>query len=148
MFGRNFRVFVILHPFPMQIISTKPGYFPPALGADLTFYPRGGRDWFWSTGLPQCFSFRHWGRDRAFERHPGDVAENRDFISLSHEMEIPMAEIARNVGYVDQLSLRQFKRWNQRIRFIDFINVPIFPFFKKVSSSIEFLFLPNSCKSG
>jgi hypothetical protein len=61
------------------------------------------------------------------ERHPGDVAENRDFISLSHEMEIPMAEIARNVGYVDQLSLRQFKRWNQRIRFIDFINVPIFP---------------------
>jgi hypothetical protein len=41
-------------------------------------------------------------------------------------MEIPMAEIARNVGYVDQLSLRQFKRWNQRIRFIDFINVPIF----------------------
>jgi len=61
------------------------------------------------------------------QRHPGDVAENRDFISLSHEMEIPMAEIARNVGYVDQLSLRQFKRWNQRIRFIDFINVPIFP---------------------
>jgi hypothetical protein len=42
-------------------------------------------------------------------------------------MEIPMAEIARHVGYVDQLSLRQFKRWNQRIRFIDFINVPIFP---------------------
>jgi len=38
-----------------------------------------------------------------------------------------MAEIARHVGYVDQLSLRQFKRWNQRIRFIDFINVPIFP---------------------
>jgi hypothetical protein len=64
---------------------------------------------------------------RLLERHPGDVAENRDFISLSHEMEIPMAEIARNVGYVDQLSLRQFKRWNQRIRFIDFINVPIFP---------------------
>ena len=31
-------------------------------------------------------------------RHPGDVAENRDFISLSHEMEIPMAEIARHVG--------------------------------------------------
>jgi hypothetical protein len=30
------------------------------------------------------------------ERHRGDVAENRDFISLSHEMEIPMAEIARN----------------------------------------------------
>jgi len=28
----------------------------------------------------------------------GDVAENRDFISLSHEMEIPMAEIARHVG--------------------------------------------------
>jgi GTP-sensing pleiotropic transcriptional regulator CodY len=27
-----------------------------------------------------------------------DVAENRDFISLSHEMEIPMAEIARHVG--------------------------------------------------
>ena len=66
------------------------------------------------------------------ERHSGDVAENRDFISLSHEMEIPMAEIARNVGYVDQLSLRQFKRWNQRIRFIDFINVPIFPFQGKV----------------
>jgi hypothetical protein len=64
------------------------------------------------------------------ERHSGDVAENRDFISLSHEMEIPMAEIARNVGYVDQLSLRQFKRWNQRIRFIDFINVPIFPIFE------------------
>ena len=28
----------------------------------------------------------------------GDVAENRDFISLSDEMEIPMAEIARHVG--------------------------------------------------
>jgi hypothetical protein len=28
----------------------------------------------------------------------GDVDENRDFISLSHEMEIPMAEIARHVG--------------------------------------------------
>jgi putative transposase len=27
---------------------------------------------------------------------------------------------------VDQLSLRQFKKWSQRIRFIDFINVPIF----------------------
>jgi hypothetical protein len=33
-------------------------------------------------------------------RYPvlGDVAENRDFTSLSHEMEIPMAEIARHVG--------------------------------------------------
>ena len=31
-------------------------------------------------------------------------------------MEIPMAEIARNVGYVDQLSLRQFKRRSQRIK--------------------------------
>ena len=64
----------------------------------------------------------------AIRKNLGDVAENRDFISLSHEMEIPMAEIARHVGYVDQLSLRQFKRWNQRIRFIDFINVPIFGF--------------------
>jgi len=27
-----------------------------------------------------------------------------------------MAEIARNVGYVDQLSLRQFKRRSQRIK--------------------------------
>ena len=27
-----------------------------------------------------------------------DVAENRDFASLSHETEIPMAEIARHVG--------------------------------------------------
>ena len=56
-------------------------------------------------------------------RHLGDVAENRDFISLSHEMEIPMAEIARHVGYVDQLSLRQFEKWSQQIRFIGFINV-------------------------
>jgi len=47
-------------------------------------------------------------------------------------MEIPMAEIARYVGYVDQLSLTQFKRWNQRIRFIDFINVPIFQIQLKV----------------
>ena len=36
----------------------------------------------------------------------GDVAEKRDFTSLSHEMEIPMAEIARHVGGVDQLSLK------------------------------------------
>jgi predicted regulator of amino acid metabolism with ACT domain len=35
-------------------------------------------------------SFPKWSR--------GDVDENRDFISLSHEMEVPMAEIARHVG--------------------------------------------------
>jgi hypothetical protein len=58
----------------------------------------------------------------------GDVAENRDFISLSHEMEIPMAEIARHVGDVDQLSLRQFEKWSQQIGFIDFIDVPIFSY--------------------
>jgi hypothetical protein len=33
-----------------------------------------------------------------FGKNRGDVAENRDFISLSHEMEIPMAEIAGHVG--------------------------------------------------
>jgi hypothetical protein len=68
--------------------------------------------------------------DNLKNRPLGDVAENRDFTSLSHEMGIPIAEIARHQdtwGYVDQLSLRQFKKW-QQIRFIDFINVPGFPF--------------------
>lgn len=32
------------------------------------------------------------------KRRLGDVAENRNFISLSHAMQIPMAEIARHVG--------------------------------------------------
>ena len=45
-----------------------------------------------------------------------DVAENRDFTSLSHEMEMPMAEIARHMGDVDQASLTQFKKWSQRIK--------------------------------
>ena len=35
-----------------------------------------------------------------------------------------MAEIARHVGGVDQLSLRQFEKSSQQIRFIDFINTP------------------------
>jgi len=31
------------------------------------------------------------------------------------------------MGDVDQLSLSQFKKWSRQIKFIDFINVPIFP---------------------
>jgi len=56
----------------------------------------------------------------------GNVAENRDFASLSQEIEIPMAEIARHVGYVDELSLRHFKKWTQQITSMDFINVSFF----------------------
>ena len=63
-------------------------------------------------------------RGKEVARYPGDVAEIRDLISLNHEMEIPMAEIAKHAGDVDQLSLRQFKKSSQQIRFIDFINVP------------------------
>jgi len=67
----------------------------------------------------------------------GDVAENRDFISLSHEMEMPMAEIARHVGYVDQLSLRQFKRWSQRIKIHRFHQRPPHPLSTSPTSFIR-----------
>jgi hypothetical protein len=40
-------------------------------------------------------------------REGGDVDENSHFKSLCRG--IPMAEIARHVGYVDHLLLREFK---------------------------------------
>jgi hypothetical protein len=61
-------------------------------------------------------------------------------------MEIPMAEIARHVGDVDQLSLRQFKKWSQQIRLMDFIDVPhslLTPELQR--SSFQKLLLEQTC---
>lgn len=60
--------------------------------------------------LASAFSVNH--NDSAetdWEESTGrDVAENRDFTSLSHEIEIPMAAIAKNVGGAIRVKAKQY----------------------------------------